>query len=221
MRPLAEAKGQELKVVIGSAAVALADRLRVAQSLLNLVSNAVKFAPQGGHIIITVASQNGDCSISVADDGPGIAPEATGDRVRRVLQTLVGPAGAGNWPWPLADASPGSGDGRPDHTRERGRPGIRFPDRAARGMITDLQGTPIHDSDQAILVADDEGCYVDVNQAALDLLGYPRDELIGRTIWEITPAEYREEGKAQFAQMAKTGEDAGALAGGALGRYAA
>ena len=76
-------------------------------------------------------------------------------------------------------------------------------------MITDLQGIPIHDSDQAILVADDDGRYVDVNRPALDLLGYTRDELLGRTIWNITPAEYRDEGKAQFAQMARSGEDAG------------
>ena len=75
MRPLAEAKAQELRLEVATGAVVCADRLRVAQSLFNLVSNAVKFSPEGGHVLITVARAGDGCTISVADDGPGIALE--------------------------------------------------------------------------------------------------------------------------------------------------
>lgn len=42
------------------------------QVLNNLLSNALKFTPDGGHIILTVAEQAGCVRFSVADDGIGI-----------------------------------------------------------------------------------------------------------------------------------------------------
>jgi PAS domain S-box-containing protein len=42
----------------------------------NLVSNAVKYSPPGSHIeVVAHASLNGDLSIAVIDDGPGISDE--------------------------------------------------------------------------------------------------------------------------------------------------
>jgi PAS domain S-box-containing protein len=41
----------------------------------------------------------------------------------------------------------------------------------------------------AYFLADLDGRYTDVNQAACRLLGYQRDELIGKTIYDIIPAE--------------------------------
>lgn len=53
-----------------------ADKRKVKQVLLNLVSNAVKFTPQGGEIKLTVrVDGNGALVISVADTGIGIAEE--------------------------------------------------------------------------------------------------------------------------------------------------
>src|SRR5207302_5251942 len=52
-----------------------ADERKVKQVLLNLLSNALKFTPEGGEIDVRARVHNGDAEISVADTGVGIAPE--------------------------------------------------------------------------------------------------------------------------------------------------
>jgi signal transduction histidine kinase len=51
------------------------DERRIKQVIFNLLSNAVKFTPSGGAVDVNAARVNGDVWISVADTGPGIAPE--------------------------------------------------------------------------------------------------------------------------------------------------
>jgi signal transduction histidine kinase len=52
------------------------DQRLIKQALLNVLSNAVKFTPEGGHVKIEVFGENdGGVAISVADSGIGIAPE--------------------------------------------------------------------------------------------------------------------------------------------------
>ena len=52
-----------------------ADERRVKQVLLNLLSNALKFTPEGGRIDVRAAVRDGMAEISVADTGVGISPE--------------------------------------------------------------------------------------------------------------------------------------------------
>ena len=52
-----------------------ADERKVKQVLLNLLSNALKFTPEGGRIDVRARVQNGAAEISVTDTGIGIAPE--------------------------------------------------------------------------------------------------------------------------------------------------
>jgi signal transduction histidine kinase len=52
-----------------------ADERKVKQVLLNLLSNALKFTPEGGRIELRAAIDEGIIEISVTDTGVGIAPE--------------------------------------------------------------------------------------------------------------------------------------------------
>jgi len=52
-----------------------ADERKVKQILLNLLSNALKFTPEGGKICVGVDLRDGMAEISVTDTGVGIAPE--------------------------------------------------------------------------------------------------------------------------------------------------
>jgi two-component system phosphate regulon sensor histidine kinase PhoR len=55
--------------------VAAADAKALDQILVNLIENAVKYTPPGGHVWITARSRGERVRIEVRDDGPGIAPK--------------------------------------------------------------------------------------------------------------------------------------------------
>src|SRR2546425_3598211 len=51
------------------------DERKVKQVLLNLLSNALKFTPEGGRVDVTAKLADGMAEIAVTDTGVGIAPE--------------------------------------------------------------------------------------------------------------------------------------------------
>ena len=51
------------------------DARRISQVIFNLLSNAVKFTPAGGTVGIGATQVDDEVRVSVADTGPGIAPE--------------------------------------------------------------------------------------------------------------------------------------------------
>ena len=53
-------------------AVVEGDLVRLAQVISNLLNNASKFTPDGGHIMVSTRMEDGCASIAVADDGQGI-----------------------------------------------------------------------------------------------------------------------------------------------------
>jgi signal transduction histidine kinase len=74
VRERAERRG----IAIGSRVEAVtlrADERKVKQVLLNLLSNALKFTPQGGRVDVRAATVGHHVEVSVADTGVGIAPE--------------------------------------------------------------------------------------------------------------------------------------------------
>src|SRR5262249_32522095 len=75
VRPLIEAKDHHLTLSIAGGPFRLsADPTRLEQVLVNLVTNAVKYTEEGGHITLT-ADHNGEVIVTVRDDGIGIPPE--------------------------------------------------------------------------------------------------------------------------------------------------
>jgi PAS domain S-box-containing protein len=73
--PAADAKEITVSVAIAPGLVVYGDHDRLQQVVWNLVSNAIKFTPQGGNVSVRAERQDGAVRISVADTGMGIAVE--------------------------------------------------------------------------------------------------------------------------------------------------
>jgi signal transduction histidine kinase len=74
--PRAAASGIDLQSAIPKAIpLILCDEVRVAQILANLVGNAIKYTPEGGHVVVRADAQDdqGMVRIRVEDDGVGIS----------------------------------------------------------------------------------------------------------------------------------------------------
>lgn len=101
----AKAKGQSIREAVEPQLPKIwADERALRQVVLNVLSNAIKFTPQGGEISIKVGwTANGGQYVSVTDTGPGI-PE---DEIPIVLQTF------GRGSLAIKTAEQGSGLGLP------------------------------------------------------------------------------------------------------------
>ena len=89
----AEAKGVDLQSELSAdAGAVLGDPLRLGQIVGNLLANAVKFTPAGGHVRATLAREGREAVITVADTGIGIEPQVLGhvfDRFRQADSTIT------------------------------------------------------------------------------------------------------------------------------------
>jgi CheY-like chemotaxis protein/two-component sensor histidine kinase len=76
-RPLFDARHQHLHVQVPTEPLWLdGDRLRIAQVLCNLLTNASKFTRDGGRIEVVARGEQDWVVVEVADEGAGIAPDA-------------------------------------------------------------------------------------------------------------------------------------------------
>lgn len=72
-----EQRGQTLDVDVPEQRVAIhADPVRLTQVFTNLLSNASKYTPRGGHIALSVSLLHDQMWVSVSDNGIGITPQA-------------------------------------------------------------------------------------------------------------------------------------------------
>jgi len=77
----AEQKGVNLTAEIPEAFACTGDPSLIAQAVGNLIDNAIKYTPSGGHIGVALqAAEEGGAAILVADNGPGI-PDAEKPKV--------------------------------------------------------------------------------------------------------------------------------------------
>ena len=74
VRPTAEAKGIHIEVHLEPRPTVIrGDSNRLQQVIWNLVSNAIKFTPSGGSVILTMREMDSRVEISVTDSGQGIS----------------------------------------------------------------------------------------------------------------------------------------------------
>jgi PAS domain S-box-containing protein len=75
-RPLIDSRRQKLRISLPREPVLIeADLTRMTQVLLNLLNNAAKYTPEGGHIWLTVERGESEAVFRVRDDGVGIRAE--------------------------------------------------------------------------------------------------------------------------------------------------
>ena len=70
----------------------LADPGRLEQVVVNLLTNAEKFSPEGSVVHLEVGEQGGCAMLTVSDNGPGITPP---EKQRIFDRFYRGPSGAG------------------------------------------------------------------------------------------------------------------------------
>jgi PAS domain S-box-containing protein len=75
-RPIIEASGHELTVTLPPEPIYLeADPVRLAQVFANLLNNAAKYTGEGGRVWLSAERRGDDVTVSVKDNGIGIAAE--------------------------------------------------------------------------------------------------------------------------------------------------
>jgi two-component system phosphate regulon sensor histidine kinase PhoR len=63
----------DYRLEVNAKPVILTDGDRVLQIIVNLLSNAFRWTPQGGRVDLTLSAEDGHVSVCVADTGPGIS----------------------------------------------------------------------------------------------------------------------------------------------------
>ena len=74
----AASNGLRIEVQAPKPILVTGDPAKLERALANLVSNAVKFSPDGGTVSIRAAVGEGTCAVAVSDQGPGVPPEEIG-----------------------------------------------------------------------------------------------------------------------------------------------
>jgi two-component system CheB/CheR fusion protein len=72
---------------INAPLVLSADRTRLEQAVGNLLANAIKFTPRGGHVFVTLVDDGNEARLDIADTGIGIASESV-DSIFTLLSQL-------------------------------------------------------------------------------------------------------------------------------------
>ena len=93
IQPLAQAKKIEVVEDLrnyGEPLTISGDRNRLTQVFTNLLTNAVKFTPEGGRIDVRLEARDGNLSVSVKDNGIGITPDFLPKVFERFRQDVSG-----------------------------------------------------------------------------------------------------------------------------------
>jgi len=92
--PMAEDRGQTLTVA-AAPAVITGHKPLLMQAVSNLVHNAIKYAPEGGRVGITLSADGATVEIAVSDNGPGISADQREQALQRFHRLSPGDGGDG------------------------------------------------------------------------------------------------------------------------------
>ena len=180
--PLFEQQQHQVAVELtGEDAVVLGDRVRLAQVVGNLLSNAARYTPPGGHITVSAARERGEVVLVVRDDGVGLAP----DLMPVLFEPFVqGPRGSDRSQGglgvglalvrSLVDMHGGSVAAHSDGIGKGARFEVRLPlaTSAARESTPREFQVAVDAAGCRVLVVDDNPDAVETLEEALRLLGY-------------------------------------------------
>jgi len=168
------------------------------QALTELIENGAKHSGTAPSVSVSVTTVPNAVQINIADNGPGLANTEREVLTDGIETPLAHGSGLGIWMayW-IVTSHDGTIDA--DVTEEGTTLTVEIP----RNASVDGDSTPetvetvsrVHDkfrsvfeeSSEAMLIADDNGQYIDVNQRAGDLFGMDPQALLGRSIGEFLP----------------------------------
>jgi signal transduction histidine kinase len=93
-RPIADAAGARIEVDVPEHVRVLADAAALRQVVLNLLDNAVKYAPRGATVGVRGEALGGEARVVVVDEGAGV-PAADRERVFEAFVRLAPPGAPG------------------------------------------------------------------------------------------------------------------------------
>jgi signal transduction histidine kinase len=85
--PIAEDKRIAFKVTADAETIVRGDRDLLFEAVANLVDNAIKFTPEGGHVELVLTHQGSECAVRIRDSGPGISASERDLVVRRFYRS--------------------------------------------------------------------------------------------------------------------------------------
>jgi len=94
--PVAEDRHLGFMVHTDTLSRIVGNRQLLAQAISNLLDNAIKYTPEGGHVDFRVGRRGENCFISVCDSGPGIPVEDRQRALRRFVRLDGSRSAAGN-----------------------------------------------------------------------------------------------------------------------------
>ena len=101
MQPLADAKHVVIAASgVGEAMMLAGDTRRLQQIVANILGNAVKFTPAGGHVDVALARVDTFAELTIADSGIGISPEEMPrifERLRKAISARCASTAAWGW----------------------------------------------------------------------------------------------------------------------------
>jgi CheY-like chemotaxis protein len=178
-RPLIEARRHAFKIELPEQPVYVnADLTRISQILQNLLINAAKYTPDGGHIVLRVENAGGFTAISVSDDGRGIAAEDLDNIFNLFMQGDHGrpdESGLGiglTLARSLAELHGGRLDARSAGPGQGSTFTLRLPAAEKPPVEDPAQPPPSAASGRRVLVVDDNRDSADSTTAILRLLGH-------------------------------------------------